>query len=236
MLLNDLLDFVFPRTCAACGKRLSLSEQDVCEGCLKGLHRIPYLPDGRHGDIERLFWGLVPIERATSLFYYDSEAVRNALHCLKYKGRPSVGDTLGYCLATSLISTDFFEGVTGLVSVPLHWHRCLKRGYNQCDYIVQGIHRATGIPKLNGVVRRIKDNPSQTHLDHVQRRDNVRDIFSLTEKGRSLLKDQHVLLVDDTLTTGSTLLSCARELVKAKARVSVCTVAYAGELVHLDQK
>jgi len=212
------------------------AEREVCEGCLRGLHRVPYLPDGRHGDIERLFWGLMPIERATSLFYYDSDAVRNVLHSLKYKGRPNVGDTLGFCLAESLKDSDFFEGVTALVGVPLHWHRRLRRGYNQCDYIVHGIHRATGIPELRGVVRRIKDNPSQTHLDHVQRRNNVAGIFSLTDKGRSLLRDQHVLLVDDTLTTGSTLLSCAREIVKAEARVSVCSLAYAGELVHLDQK
>lgn len=234
MLLTELLDFVFPPTCAACGNRLAHGEASVCGQCRRGLHRVPYLPEGRHGDIERLFWGHVPVGNATSLFYYDSEAVRNLLHSLKYYGRPQVGVDMGCLLAESLKRTSFFDGISALVPVPLHWHRYLRRGYNQAAYIARGIHLATGIPLTLGAVKRVKDNPTQTRLNPAQRRTNVEGIFQLTDKGAETLRDRHVLLIDDTLTTGATLLSCAREVARAASLVSFCTLAYAGELVRLD--
>jgi len=141
---------------------------------------------------------------------------------------------MGRLLATSLLPARFFDGITLLVPIPLHWHRYLRRGYNQSAYIARGIHRVTGIPVRRDVVRRVKDNPTQTHLNPAQRRTNVENIFRLTDKGAAALRGQHVLLIDDTLTTGATLLSCAREIARAASLVSFCTLAYAGELVRLD--
>lgn len=234
MLLTDLLDFIFPPTCAACGQRLARGERSVCRQCLRSLHRVPYLSGGRHGDIERLFWGQVPVGRAASLFYYDSEAVRSLLHSLKYHNNTQVGEDMGRLLAESLTPHRFFDGISALVPVPLHWHRRLRRGYNQSDYIARGLHLATGIPLRRDAVRRVKDNPTQTNLNPAQRRANVENIFRLTDRGAEALRGRHVLLIDDTLTTGATLLSCAREIARAASLVSVCTLAYAGELVRLD--
>lgn len=228
-----LLDFLFPRTCAACGKRLNDGEQAVCSGCMRHLHRVPYSGNESHGEIERLFWGRLPIERATSLFYYDSEAAHSLLHHLKYYGRPEVGTRMGQLIVKELAPKGFFEGIDVVVPLPLHWRRFLRRGYNQSAYLTRGIHRATGLPIEAGGVRRVRNNPSQTAMPaSAARRQNVEGIFRLTPRGAAAFCGKHVLLIDDTLTTGATLTSCGQEIARVAKRLSVCTLAYAGQLVH----
>ena len=229
-LRNNLTDFLFPRTCAMCRSRLSTTEADVCASCLRSLHRVTYQQDGRHGAIERLFWGRIQIERATSFFYYDSQEAHDMIHAFKYFNRPTVAQTLGHVFAEEMSHTDFFEGVDGLVSLPLHWRKRLRRGYNQSDYIVKGLNEATGIPILRNTVKRIRNNPSQTHLTHQEREENVRGIFKLVKP--ELVSHRHILLVDDVLTTGSTLTSCAMELARGEdVRISIFTLAYAHEMI-----
>lgn len=235
MTVLALFDFLFPRTCAACGKRLSDHERAVCGGCMRHLHRVPYGGRDSHGEIERLFWGRLPIERATSLFYYDSEATHSLLHHLKYYGRPEVGARMGQLMAKELAPKGFFEGIDVVAPLPLHWRRFLRRGYNQSACLARSISRSTGLPMETGGVRRVRNNPSQTRMpaSHA-RRENVEGIFRLTARGASAFSDKHVLLVDDTLTTGSTLISCGQEIARVAKRLSICTLAYAGQLVHQD--
>lgn len=233
MPLTALLDFFFPRVCAACGNRLRVGERVMCVRCESTLHRVPYDGNESHGEIERLFWGRLPIARATSFFYYDSEAVHRLLHSLKYYGHPEVGDHMGRLLAEELKKKDFFDGIDLVVPMPLHWRRFLKRGYNQSTHLARGIAGATGLPLETRGVRRVRNNPSQTRLPAaVSRRQNVEGIFRLTPRGETLFRDRHVLLVDDTLTTGSTLLACGQEIARVAKELSICTLAYAGELVH----
>lgn len=229
-MLHAITDFFFPRTCAMCNNRLGTTETDICTCCLRSLHRVGYPEDQRHGVIERLFWGRIPIERATSFFYYDSKEAQHLIHCLKYDGRPHTGQTLAMIFAKEMQHTDFFEGIDGIISLPLHWRKKHKRGYNQSDYIAKGLSDITGIPVLKHVVKRIRNNPSQTHLNHQEREENVRGIFQL--KHPDQVMNQHILLVDDVLTTGSTLTSCATELAVAEnVRISIFTLAYAHEMI-----
>ena len=229
-LLHDLADFLFPRHCVMCRNRLNTTEVHICCGCIRSLHRVVYHGDGRHGAIERLFWERIPIERATSFFYYDSYEAHNLIHVFKYFNRPTVAQTLGRMFAEEMKHTDFFDGVDGLVSLPLHWQKRIQRGYNQSDYIVKGLSEVTGIPILRNTVRRIRNNPSQTHLSHQEREENVRGIFKL--KKPEVVSHKHILLVDDVLTTGSTLTSCAMELARAEdVRISIFTLAYAHEMI-----
>jgi ComF family protein len=102
-----------------------------------------------------------------------------------------------------------------------------QRGYNQSDWIAWGISEATGIPTDTTSVVRTKSNPSQTTLDHRQRRENVRDIFAVRHP--ESLEGRHILLVDDVITTGATMLSCAETIARAcRVRFSVLSLAWAG--------
>ena len=104
----------------------------------------------------------------------------------------------------------------------------MKRGYNQSHYIARGIQQVTHIPVMKKVVKRIRNNSSQTQLNARQRIENVEGIFLL--KHPELIEGKHVLLVDDVTTTGATLSSCAKELAKAQGvSISVLTLAVASD-------
>ena len=224
-----MLDFLFPRTCAVCDRRLARTEHSVCAACLSSLPRILYKGGEEHGRIERLFWGRVPIERATCALRYDSEEVRRIVHAFKYHRQPYVARDVAEAVADELSETDFFDGIDALLPIPLHRRRLRQRGYNQCDYLAKGIHNVTHIPIVKETLQRIKDNPTQTHLQLHDREQNVAGIFRV--KNPQPLENKHVLLIDDVMTTGSTLLSCMQEMTKITGiRLSVFTLAYAGML------
>jgi ComF family protein len=139
--------------------------------------------------------------------------------------------------ANQLQGTGFLDGIDAIVPLPLHWRRQLKRHYNQSHYIARGISQVTHIPIYKNVVRRVRNNPSQTHLTLRERIENVEGIFQLTRP--ELIAGKHILLVDDVTTTGSTLSSCARELAKATdVSISILTLAVAGRtaLMSYDEE
>ena len=119
-LLNDLWEFFFPRYCVICGKRLLQGEEHLCLNCLCALPRIRF---GNQEDnkMARLLWGKMPIERAYAFLYYSKGgSVRELLFQLKYYGNQRIGSFLGRCMAKELFSTGFFDGIDGIIPVPLH--------------------------------------------------------------------------------------------------------------------
>mgnify|MGYP002622017271 FL=1 len=230
MVLRAFSDFFFPRYCCMCECRLALAEDEICAKCLRTLNRIEYEGGEVHGVIERLFWGRVPIVRATSMFQYEGEQTRRILHNIKYFDRPEAAVVLAGVFAREQADTDFFDGVDMIIPLPLAKKKQRKRGYNQCDYIARGLSLQTGIPIANNVAIRAVNNPTQTHLDHEQRKENVKGIFQLVNPQK--ITDRHVLIVDDVITTGSTLLSFAEEIAKAPGvSISVFSLAFAGQMV-----
>lgn len=224
------LDFLLPRTCGFCGARLTLTEHEVCAVCIARLPRVQYRPE-RHGAIERLFWHHLPVVRATSYFYYHTSEVRHAIHEQKYYQRPQLAEALAALAAQELTEQcHFFDGIDAIVPVPLHWYRQLRRGYNQSDYIARGISSVTGIPVWTDVLRREASTKTQTQFGHFLRKLNVEGAFRLVHPERTA--GRHLLLVDDVLTTGSTLIACGKALTQCSpdTSVSVFTLAYAGEL------
>lgn len=221
--ISDLLDIIFPRHCCVCGELLSAQETDICLNCLYALPRIE--AESRK-DIEHIFWGKIDIERATSyIYYHKGSPYNNLIHTLKYHGRPIVGERLAYIAAKELQESGFFDGIDIIVPLPLSRKKKRKRGYNQCDYISDGISRATGIPVAKNTVRRTISNETQTHKNRDERWKNVEGIFSVAAP--SCLEGRHILLVDDILTTGATLASCAKTIKESSnCTISIFTIGY----------
>ena len=224
---SSLLDLISPRTCVVCGQRLSVSEETICSKCNLHLPRTGFQQDPYENIMAKIFWGQIPIERATALFYYEPHAeTANILYEMKYKNHPEIGEVMGRLMARELQMSNFFEGIDGIIPVPLAKKRQRQRGYNQSHELAKGISEITGLPIYNKVVRRTVFEGSQTSLGRWERNENVEQVFEL--KDASTIQGKHLLLVDDVVTTGATIIACAKELCKAGGvRISVLSLGLA---------
>lgn len=181
--------------------------------------------------MEQMFWGRIPIERATAFFYYQGKETHTVLHNLKYYDNPDVGYHLGMVMAEEALDSGFFKGIEAILPVPLHSHKERKRGYNQCRYIAEGLSAVTGIRVVEDEIVRTKNTRTQTHLNKDERWENVQDIFSATHRCKVLPACSHILLIDDVVTTGSTLISLAEAVLKVNpdVRFSVLSLAFPSE-------
>ena len=177
--------------------------------------------------VEKMFWGKIPLERATSFFFYRKGSdFRQILHQLKYGGQKGIGAIMGRYMAAELLESGFFEGVDVILPVPLHKKKQQIRGYNQSEWIARGIATVTGISiDTESVVRR-KNTETQTRKSFLERWENVEGIFELNH-AESLI-GKHILIVDDVLTTGATTVECASCLTDIEGiRISILTLAMA---------
>lgn len=169
------------------------------------------------------------MERATSFLYYAKGGnVRQLLYELKYHGNQEVGEVMGRMMASELMCSHFFDGIDLIVPVPLHQRKKRLRGYNQSECLARGVSVVTGIPMDTKVVIRSRYTDTQTHKGQYARWENVRNLFAcIFPVG---LEGKHLLLVDDVLTTGATVVSCADAFRGIPGlRISVLTLALAGE-------
>ena len=224
--LRDIADFFFPRTCRVCGKVLLHNEEYLCMQCMLDIPRTDFALCADNA-MAQLFYGKMMVERAAAYFYFAKGSdYRRLIHRIKYNGEKECGYYLGKMMAREFASTQFFEGIDYIVPVPLYRSKERKRGYNQSEWIAQGIADETGVALcVDALVSRQK-RESQT-------RKGIYDRYLATREAFELLPDTplvgaHVLLVDDVVTTGATLLACGEALLKGGVRqVSMATLAAA---------
>ena len=178
--------------------------------------------------IEKRFWGLIPIERATAFFYYHKGSdYCDIIHELKYKGRKEIGLFIGQYMAGEIQDSGFFTDIDAIIPVPLHRERMRQRGYNQSEWIAKGIAEVMNLPIDIRAVARIARTDSQTHQSASDRWENVKDAFVL-QRDPEEFRGKHLLLVDDVLTTGATIMACASAFSSVEGiRFSVITVGVA---------
>lgn len=222
-ILNELSHLFFPNCCPVCDNKLLPSEEGVCLQCL---HKLPKTNNFNEPDnpAETLLAGRFPFERVATFCVYTKQGVLQPLiHQLKYNNKKEIGVLLGKLFGKDLQGSDFIRTVDFIVPVPLHPKRQKERGYNQAEIIADGLSETTFIPVSNGNLIRAIFNPTQTKRTKTQRWENVKDIFDVLNP--QLYSGKHLLLVDDVITTGSTLEACAHALHKNNdVRLSIATL------------
>ena len=225
--LHSILNLFYPRVCAACGESLLKDEETVCLKCRYLLPKTGYElnPDN---PLAQIFYGRVKFHAVTACFFFaKSGKVQHLIHELKYKGNIEAGVFLGQQLGETIKDAPLFQGIDYLIPVPLHPKREKQRGYNQSLMIAKGINEVTGIPIGDKYLIRAVNTATQTKKSAEERYKNVKDIFEV--RFPEELEGKHVLLIDDVLTTGATLESCAHQLEDISGIIiSAATAACAG--------
>ena len=226
-LFKHLLNLLFPRVCAACGNILLEGEDTVCTTCRFLLPKTGYElhPDN---PLAQMFYGQMPFHAVTAEFFFSKTGkVQHLIHGLKYHGCRENGIFLGQEIGKSLLQAPDYQGIDFIIPIPLHPKKEKIRGYNQSHVIAEGISEIMNIPIAEKCLVRSVFTDTQTKKSREDRYQNVKDIFNIEK--HEILENKHVLLVDDVLTTGATLMSAGKALMQVDGiKISVATVACAG--------
>ncbi|GGH16579.1 ComF family protein [Mucilaginibacter phyllosphaerae] len=224
--LADFISLIFPQLCPACNSSLMANENILCTDCL---YNLPYTNFHQQHDniVAQQFWGKLPIEAGYALYYFNKGGkVQNLVHQFKYNGMQQIGNLLGSIAGKQLAQNPVFKTADYIIPVPLHKKRLKTRGYNQSACFADGLAEPLNTKvELDNLVRTVATN-TQTHKSRFARYQNMQEVFAVARP--EVLENKHVLLVDDIITTGSTLEACGIELLKVPGlKLSIATIAYA---------
>ena len=224
--LHDFIDIIYPNACLGCQEPLVSNEDLICTHCLHELPKTHFHADDDN-PVLRIFSGRCFLEKATSyLRFVKGGMVQSLMHHFKYKDRPEVGARLTNLAISDLRKTAFFSDIDIIMPIPLHPRKLAKRGYNQSEVIARTISDHTHIDLTTDNLVRKYFNETQTRKSRFSRWLNVKTVFAVCDP--ESLKEKHILLVDDVITTGSTVEACISKLERIEGiRISLFTLAIA---------
>lgn len=226
--LRNFIELFFPQTCCVCGTPLVGDEDEICIRCLLSLpEALTSINDNNF--VKKRFIGRVPIEHCTALLLYKRKSnAQKILHQIKYYGNEKLAITMGRQLGLHLKGSSLFNDVDLIIPVPLHRSKERKRGYNQSLRLCEGIAQTFPKPIVSDNLIRIQRTDSQTHKTRIQRLDNMNGVFAI--KKPEILKNKHILLIDDVITTGATTEACCNVLRNIEGiRISIAALAVSGD-------
>lgn len=224
-MLRALFNLLFPKTCNGCDGLLLESEDVVCTACR---HDMPFTLHHKNPENEayKKFYGRLPVEHVSAFVYFHKEGmVQQMIHNLKYRKQQEVARLLGEWYVHDLKTVEALRSVTDIIPVPMHPKKLRQRGYNQVTEFGRALADGLGKNYNEGVLVKTVHTKTQTKKN-LAARAAIATAFGVhfTEADH----DKHFLLIDDVITTGSTLEACGRELLKIPgAKVSIVTMAYA---------
>ena len=210
---TGFVDFIFPPVCLICHNRLDSSCRFVCDRCWNAF--TPLRQPLMTVEMMNLLLGEEKYFTHSFALYEYSADIQHLIHLMKYKSMPGIACRFGKEVGDVLAGHDQFRDVDVILPVPLHPLRLRERGYNQADLIAREIGRAMGRPVLATALHRSRYTRQQAKFDKDERTRNVRDAFQLRQQ--DYMQNKNIIIVDDVLTTGSTMNACAKALKEAGA-------------------
>ncbi|MFA5302076.1 MAG: phosphoribosyltransferase family protein [Bacteroidales bacterium] len=220
---GKLRNMSFPCFCAVCGKELTPGEKVICLSCLYDLPRTHFWTD-KDNVLAGMFSGGLPFLYASAfLFFRDDSPYRKLLHRFKYGGEREIGFYLGTLFGKELAASPLSSHVPVIIPVPMTVQKRRRRGYNQAEWFAAGIAASSGWEMDTVSVKRVWEKTSQIVYDRVERRENMKHAFT-AEK----VSYKDILIVDDVITTGATMESCAYAILdkNPKVRMHFASLAY----------
>ena len=222
--VSYLFNLFYPKVCMCCDTHLLDQETLICLACQFDL---PFVDNGDfiRNPVTKIFDGRVPIEMGASfLFYHEIGKTKQLIHELKYKGNENVGVYLANWFGKQLTSSQLFASCDCIVPVPLHRSKLKQRGYNQLTQFGRQLSKLIEVPYNETILQRISFTKTQTKKKRLDRFQNTHSRFVVEQP--ELISNKHILLIDDVITTGATLESCCRELLKGEnVKISILTMA-----------
>ena len=210
---DSVLHLLFPHVCTGCGSDILNEESVLCMRCMDAMPETNFELH-LNNPVEKTFWGRLPLAGATAQFYFTKESLmQHLMHQFKYKGNKELGLQLGRMMGEQILKSGRFQ-VDGLVPLPLFPAKQRRRGYNQATVLCEGMAAVMNIPVLDRVIIRPQHTETQTKKGRIERWKNMEGKFVLSDP--DAIRNKHLLLVDDVVTTGATFEACGNELLKAE--------------------
>jgi len=229
-------DFIFPPLCFSCNTRLTDTESRVCSSCWSSIEHI-HPDDDTVRLLRQRFSAEGFIDEFHSCYYFEEKGVfQHLVHSLKYNAITLFGVELGRHIGIMLKENIDVQSIDGIIPVPLHKLKQRERGYNQSEFICRGISLIIHRPVVSALVIRSKNTTSQTHLSADERKQNVGGAFEIHSREKDNVKGNTFLVVDDVITTGSTIQSLAKLLKDAGAAKVIAASAALAKLQEGDSK
>ena len=223
-MIQSLINLFFPKACAGCNSFLLKSELVICTNCR---HEIPLTNHhlNKNNEAYNKFYGRIPVEFASSLMYFHKKGiVQEMIHKLKYKGHQEIGEAIGNWYSEELKPIHELNSFDYIIPIPLHKKRFKERGYNQVTTFGETLSKNLNIPYATEILSRAIYSNTQTTKTILGRSEVVGNIFNI--RFDESHHNKHFLLIDDVITTGSTLEACGRELLKIPgAKISFVCMA-----------
>ena len=225
-LLTDFIALLYPEICIGCGDALMHHDKMICLECAIDM---PSTHFANHKDnpVEKLFWYKTTIQQATAGYFFSKKSrIQKMIHAFKYKGNDKAAFFMGEYLGKILLESDRFSELDQIIPVPLHPNKLHIRGYNQAEKLADGMASILNIPVNTTSLIRITHNDTQTKKAIFNRWTNVKTIFKIDDP--KPLQHQHILIVDDVITSGATIEACANQILTVPdTKVSIASLAVA---------
>ena len=226
-IFGDFISLFFPKYCLACDNALVKGESMICTVCMLEMPQTDY-HRWRENPLRNRLSYRIPVKHAMALFKFSkSGRVQHLLHQLKYRNHPEIGVTLGRIYGEKMKNeSELPTNVDLIIPIPLHPARKRKRGYNQSAKFAEGLSETLEIPFTDELLERRIKTETQTRKSKLNRWENISGVFGL--KNPALLEGKKILLVDDVITTGSTLEACSQVLIdQGCPQLSIACIAEA---------
>ena len=216
---------IFAESCMICGEHVDASMHSICPKCRYDIPTTNFLTTEGNPVKERIST-FVPIVQGSSFIYYAGDSLwRTMIHRFKYGGKWQIAYNMGRWYGAELKASGLYDDIDIVVPIPLHPLKTLKRGYNQSTYLAEGIAMELGKTVDRRSTCRVRNNPAQARNHRQERWTNAENLFKVKHPHK--LNGKHILVVDDVLTTGATLISFIHTLEASlpDSRISVATLA-----------